>query len=136
MENGYAIFDSGATGHAISKFQLDLLREDDPSLISEIDPDRRKLLGFGGGTNTVSLGVATHKVTHGPLSYSQTPRLSGMFLITPPILRGLTRRLHYSLFTISGRTKSYLTSRPDIFYTKTSLRSFIKPSPDCSPMAQ
>ena len=30
VDRGYGIFDTGATGNAISKHQLDQLREDDP----------------------------------------------------------------------------------------------------------
>ena len=54
---GYGIFDKGATGNATSRSQLEKLKEDDPSSFGEIDTDSIKVIGFGGGTRVLSLGV-------------------------------------------------------------------------------
>ena len=51
-EPGFGIFDSGATGHAISVHELDQLRAEEPDAFTEIDDTRRKVMGFGGGTQT------------------------------------------------------------------------------------
>ena len=69
VEPGFGIFDSGATGHAISVHELDHLRAEDPDASTEVDEARRKVMGLGGGTQTRSLGVCTHNPTVGPMSH-------------------------------------------------------------------
>ena len=54
VEPGFGIFDSGATGHAISAHELDQLRAEEPEAFTEIDEGRRKVMCFGGGTQTFS----------------------------------------------------------------------------------
>ena len=67
-EPGFGIFDSGATGPAISAFELKQLRDEEPESFTEIDENRRKIMGFGGGTQAYSIGVCTQKPTKGPIS--------------------------------------------------------------------
>ena len=59
-EPGLGIFDSGATGSAISAFEPRQLRAEEPEAFTEIDENHRKMFGFGGGAQTLSIGVCTH----------------------------------------------------------------------------
>ena len=65
---GFGIFDTGATGHAISAHELTQLRSEEPGAFTDIGESRRKAMGFGGGTQTYSLGVCTQRPTEGPMS--------------------------------------------------------------------
>ena len=68
---GFSIFDSGATGHASSVHELGQLRAEEPEAFTEIDENRRKVMGFGGGTQTFpSLGVCTQSPSVGPMSHT------------------------------------------------------------------
>ena len=90
VSRGYGIFDTGATGNAISKVQLEKLMEDDPSAFGEIDSGRVKTIGFGGGTRVRSLGVCPQTSTTGPLSNSTFERdvsdNPGQKDSTPPLI--------------------------------------------------
>ena len=65
-EPGFGIFDSDATGPAISAFELDQLRAEEPEAFTDTDASRRKVMGFGGGTQTFSLGVCTPSFPRDP----------------------------------------------------------------------
>ena len=67
IEQGFGIFDTGASGFAVSKYSLDTLESEEPDSFGELDTHRRKLMGFGGGTNTYSLGMKPQTVKEGPL---------------------------------------------------------------------
>ena len=69
VEPGFGIFDSGATGHAISVHELDQLRAEKPDAFTDIDETRSNVMGFGGGTRTFSLGVCTDNPSAGPMSH-------------------------------------------------------------------
>ena len=73
-EPGFGIFDSGATGPVISAYELKNLRAEEPEAFSEIDESRRKVMGFGGGTQTFSLGVCTQSPTRGPMAHKPIER--------------------------------------------------------------
>ena len=46
VEEGYGIFDTGATGHAISEHELNRLIDEEPESFSAIDSSRRKVMGL------------------------------------------------------------------------------------------
>ena len=63
VEPGDGTFGTGATGNAVSKAKLEKLTEEDPDAFGSLDPDRRKLIGFGGGSKTFSLRVCPHTIS-------------------------------------------------------------------------
>ena len=69
VEPGFGIFDSGASGHAISAHELNQHRAEEPEAFTEIGESRRKVMSFGGGAQTFSLGVCTHSPSTGPMSH-------------------------------------------------------------------
>ena len=79
VSRGDGIFDTGATGNAISKVQLEKLMEGDPSDFGEIDSDRVRVIGFGGGAKVLSLGFVHRQSLQ---AHWQTQRLNGTSVTT------------------------------------------------------
>ena len=69
LEPGFGMFDSGASSHAISAFELNQLHAEEPEAFTEIDETRRKVMGFDGGTQTFPLGVCTGPMSHMPIEW-------------------------------------------------------------------